>query len=215
MDPKLLQLIEEAVEKGISSQSLLLMLVLVVAVGLAAFLGAYLKKLGEQRAQNEIFDKLLKQLVIQTDATEKIKGNIAKEVATSTERIRGELAKDLATFESTLTENVQFKTEILLPRLEAYKSLWAMTYIVRPTREEPITDAEKIQFTEEMTAWYYKLGNGIFLSLEAGSLWRQARRSLATEDDEAIKESFKTLRTQIKLDIKVYGTEEAGTEIGM
>ena len=59
MDPKLLQLIQEAVEKGLTSRSWLLMLTLVVGAGLAAFLGAYLKKWGEHRQHEEVFDKLL------------------------------------------------------------------------------------------------------------------------------------------------------------
>lgn len=207
-------MIEEAVTKEVTSQNLLLVLIIAVTAGLGAFFGAYLKKMGEQRAQNEIFDKLLGQLVIQTRATEEIKGDIAKEVASSTELVRGGLAKDLAKFESILAEDVQFKVEILLPRIEAYKSLWAMTFVVRPTRKEPITEAEKTQLTEDMTDWYYKTGNGIFLSLEAGKLWRQARRSLSTDDNEATKKVFSTLRTQIKIDIRVYGLEEAETEIG-
>ena len=199
MDPKLLQLIEEAVNKGITSQSWLLMLILVVVAGLTAFLAAYLKKLGEQRAQNKNFEELLQQIDRKTSAIENIKGDIAK---------------DIKKLESTLAEDVQFKTEILLPRINAYKTLWAMTYVVRPTQEEPITDAEKAQLIEDMTAWYYTIGNGIFLSLEAGKLWRQARRSLSSGEDKAIKKIFGTLRTQIKIDIRVYGLKEAEKEIG-
>jgi len=214
MDPKLLQLIQEAVEKGLTSRSWLLMLTLVVGAGLAAFLGAYLKKWGEHRQHEEVFDKLLDQLIVQTRATEDIKGRIAVEIASSTELLKGELANDLATLQASLTEDIQFKTRTLLPRLEAYKSLWAMTYVVRPTRKEPITDREKIQLGDDMTAWYYDTGNGIFLSLEAGKLWRTARRSLSTADDKVITEAFSALHTQLKLDIRVYGLVEAGTELG-
>jgi len=214
MDPKLLELIQEAVEKGLTSRSWSLMLVLIVGAGLAAFLGAYLKKRGEHRAHEEVFDKLLEQLIVQTRATEQIRGGIAAEVASSTENLKGELARDLAALQASLDEDVQFKTGVLLPRLDAYRSLWSMTYVVRPTRKDPILDQEKVQLEADMTTWYYHSGNGIFLSLEAGKLWRAARRTLSSPDDKTIKDAFSELRTRLKLDIKVYGPVEASTELG-
>ncbi len=193
------KLVEDAVEKGLTYQSWFLILVFVLVAGLSVFLRSYLNKKGEQKAHNEIEKQLHVQSVKLISATEEIKGDIAK---------------DLAAFESDLTEKVQVKIEILLPRIEAYKLLWALTYMVRPTRTEAVTDSEKNQIDEEMTKWYYNFGNGIFLSTEAGKLWRQARSSLVTDTDDVIKDKFSSLRTQIKLDVSVYGQEEAETELG-
>jgi hypothetical protein len=187
------------------------MLTLVVCTGLAAFFGAYLKKRGEHQALKEVSTYLLNQ----NSAIESIKGSIAIDVASSTESLKAVIATYLATFQSSLTEAVQFKTGILLPRIEAYKSLWAMTYVVRPTRKDLIADFEKTKLGEDMTAWYYNAGNGIFLSTEAGELWRTARSSLSNlDDDKIIKDAFSDLRTQLKIDIRVYGEVEAEKELG-
>jgi hypothetical protein len=214
VDANLWQLIQEAVEKGITSRSWLLMLTLVVSTGLAAFLGSYLKKRGEHQALKEVSKALRDELIVKTIAIENIKGSIAIAVASSTESLKAVIATDLATFQSSLTEAVQFKTGILLPQIEAYKSLWAMTYVVRPTRKDLIADFEKTKLGEDMTAWYYNAGNGIFLSTKAGELWRTARSSLSNLDDKMIKGAFSDLRTQLKIDIRVYGEVEAETELG-
>jgi hypothetical protein len=117
-------------------------------------------------------------------------------------------------FNAELQKDVYYKTEILLPRLEAYKTLWNLTYGVRPTRQERITEEEKSKLNNELTAWYYECGNGIFLSLKTGKLWRSARRSLSNQSDDQIQNEFSSLRTQLKRDIKVYGKQAARIELG-
>jgi hypothetical protein len=214
MDANVVQLIQEAVEKGITSQRWPFLIILVVGAALAAFLGSYLKKKGEHRAQDEVSEKLLEQLIVQTRATEEIKGNIAAEVGSSTTRLQATMAEQLAKLQATLTQDVQFRIETLLPRLEAYKSLWAMTYVVRPTRNESITEPEKAKLREDMGSWYYNAGNGIFLSLDAGKRWRAARSSLEKLDDDKIKLAFSRLRTQLKVDIQVYEALDAETDLG-
>ena len=214
MDSKMQQLVEEAIDKGLTYQSWILILALVIIAGLSAFINSYLKKKGEQKAHEEIQDQLNDHQFKLISATETLKGDITNQITRSTEYLKLDLAKDLATFESDLAEKIQVKIEILLPRIESYKSLWALTYTVRPTRTEPITDSEKSQLEKDMTNWYYNLGNGLFLSTEAGKLWRQARRSLTTESDDLIKAKFSSLRTQLKLDTSVYGKEDADIQLG-
>ncbi|HEU0050104.1 MAG TPA: hypothetical protein VFQ43_21115 [Nitrososphaera sp.] len=79
MDSESVKLVEQAVADGLASEKWLMLLISLVAAGIGAFFGSYLNKLGEYRAATEHFDELLRQLKIQTKATEEIKGEIAAE----------------------------------------------------------------------------------------------------------------------------------------
>lgn len=210
MDPEPLNLIQDAIEKGLTSRIWLVMLLGLICAGAGAFLGSYLKKMGEQRAIKEKFDEVLQQIAAQTEVTQAIKADFAKDISSFT----ADLSTDLETLKACLQEDLSYKIEVLLPRLDAYKTLWELTYIVRPTRKDRIKDEEKAKLEEDLTSWYYKNGQGIFLSLEAGRLWRSARRSLSSDSDEEIKEAFSALKTQLKTEIKVYGELDAVTELG-
>ncbi len=73
MDAETLKLLQKAIHEGITSASWALLIVAVVAAGLGAFFGSYLKRKGEDTAIRENFTEVLKQLKAQTEVTETIK----------------------------------------------------------------------------------------------------------------------------------------------
>jgi septal ring factor EnvC (AmiA/AmiB activator) len=102
MDSETLKLLRQATTEGLYSASWLLIAISLVAGGIGAYFGAYLKTKAEHRATKEDFAELLKQVESQTRAVETIKGEITEQVTTSTDRFRAELAKDLARFQALL-----------------------------------------------------------------------------------------------------------------
>lgn len=244
MTPELLKLIQQAVENGIAAASWIVLVIAVFGAALGAGFGSYLKRKGENYATKEDFVELLRQVQETTKATEAARLPFLKDLASFTESLRATLTteleahkatlqlasgKDLASFtekiratvsteletlKSQLQEDLYYRTQILTPRLEAYKRLWALTYPVRPTRKDRLTEDEKSTLRDALTGWYYEHGDGICLSLEAGRIWRSARNSLTQDPDEKIKDEFSALKTQLKKDIKVYGEREAEIELG-
>lgn len=80
MNPELLKLIKQAVQEGISEAGWLIMLLGFVSAGIGALIGAYLKKKGEHLATKEDFDELLRQIRVQTKATEEIKAEVQRDL---------------------------------------------------------------------------------------------------------------------------------------
>jgi hypothetical protein len=238
------KLIDDGIKNGITSASWRLIIFSILAAFVGAWVGGYLKKKSEHYATKEDFDELLRQVIETTKATEAIRLEMGeklasfteqrratfateletiratlqlgsgKELSSFTENLRGSIATQLETVRTKLQEDLYYRTEVLLPRLEAYKLLWELTYVVRPTRKDAITQQEKENLRTELTRWYYEKGYGICLSLEAGILWRDARNSLVDQSDDKVKDKFSALRTQLKKDIKVYGELEANFELG-
>jgi hypothetical protein len=240
MTPELLKLIQQAVENGITAASWIVLVLAIVGAALGAGFGSYLKRKFENYATKEDFADLLRQVQATAKATEEAKLPFLKDLASFTESFKATLtadleahkaslqlasAKDLASFteristeletlKSQLQEDLYYRTQILSPRLEAYKRLWALTYPARPTRTDSLTKEEKRALRDALTRWYYENGDGICLSLEAGRMWRSARNSLEEQADKKIKDEFSSLKTQLKKDIKVYGEREAEIELG-
>jgi hypothetical protein len=102
MDPEQYKLIQEAVSKGFASAQWLLILMSLIAAGGGSFLGSYLKKKAENLATKEDFEQFLAQLKKQTEATEKIKGEVTEQTASSIERLRAKLAEPLESFKNQL-----------------------------------------------------------------------------------------------------------------
>lgn len=86
MDPELLKLTKEVLDKGLSFGLWVALFGGLVAAGVGAFAGAYLKKIGELRALDERFDSVMEQLKAQTAATEGIKADFAKDIARHSRR---------------------------------------------------------------------------------------------------------------------------------
>jgi hypothetical protein len=87
MDEQTISLIERAVHEGLTSSSWIILVIIIVGAGIAAFLGSYLAKKGEQHAIKENFDDVLRQVHAQTKTTEEVKREIAKELAHFTQRL--------------------------------------------------------------------------------------------------------------------------------
>jgi hypothetical protein len=92
MDPELVKLIQQAVRDGLTSSAWIVMVTGIIAAGLGAFVGAYLKGKAEHLATKEDFGELLRQMEVQTSATEQIKADVAEKLNTSTERLKAELS---------------------------------------------------------------------------------------------------------------------------
>jgi hypothetical protein len=198
---KQLALLVQAVHEGIASTTWLILVLSLCMSGLGAFFGGYLAKRAEHLATKEDFDDLLSQLKAQT---------------TATEQIRDDFIRPLEAFKSGLLEAVEARTQVILPRVAAYQKLWSATLKLRPTAEEELTPKEKSDLASAITLWYYEEGNGLFLSLEGGRLFRVARSHLLNErsTSDTIREAFSSLRTQMKLDLKVYGEADKEVDLG-
>jgi hypothetical protein len=108
-------------------------------------------------------------------------------------------------------------------RLEAYRALWELMEVARPTRIDedcpverggPLTQGEARSLYRAMTHWYYGSGNGMLLPDETKRVYLEAKRRLAgfaagSEDwmgggERRIRE-LSLLRTQMKVDLAIYG----------
>jgi hypothetical protein len=117
----------------------------------------------------------------------------------------------------------QQRLKIADQRLEAYRALWELMEVARPTRTDednpvekggPLTQKEALSLYKKMTHWYYGNGNGILLPDETKRLYLEAKKRLAgfaagSEDwmgggKRRIRE-LSLLRTQMKVDLAIYG----------
>lgn len=96
-------------------------------------------------------------------------------------------------------------------RAAAYLSLWQLTAEIDAIDGEPVTPERMGQLLNQVTAWYYQQGNGLYLSHQATKLFLGARAMLKgpSPDVTVIKSGFSRLRTQMKEDIGVYTGQEA------
>ena len=106
-------------------------------------------------------------------------------------------------------------------RLDAYRALWDVMHVARPTRltevegGKPLARSEAEGLYEEMTKWYFAEGNGMLLTDQTKSMYLEAKRNLgryATGDDgdwrdegKRVIRQLSLLRTQMKLDLDIYG----------
>jgi hypothetical protein len=101
-DPELAKLFEEAVKNGITSSSWMIIMFTILSGFVGAWCGGYLKKKSEHYATKEDFDELLKQVKDTTSATEAIKLEAGKALASFTEQRRAIFATELETTKATL-----------------------------------------------------------------------------------------------------------------
>jgi len=125
-------------------------------------------------------------------------------------------------------------------RTNAYRELWELTELARPTRlaaEErggdlagkgedglrgtgPITQAEASSLYRSMTHWYFRSGNGMLLPEVTKRLYLEAKRRLGAyavggghdwEREGARRiDELSLLRTQMKSDLAIFGTPYFG-----
>ena len=129
-------------------------------------------------------------------------------VSKDVDALRHELVRQVEKIFDLSNEEFARTTEILVPRLEAYKRLWEISETVNNI-ENQFDTADKETIIKELNSWYFEEGNGIFLSTEASESFRKAIRSLKKSNINDIKSRFSDLRIQLKNDIAVYDEIEA------
>jgi len=120
-------------------------------------------------------------------------------------------------------------------RIQAYAALWALLRVASPTRSEPMSEAERHDLFERVTDWYYTDGNGMVLTDKTRQLYLKTKANLRCSDDELFpaslcaqahrrefgdlerwrselsRQQLSLLRTQMKVDLAIYGKVSAGS----
>ncbi|WP_455209474.1 hypothetical protein [Kaarinaea lacus] len=130
-------------------------------------------------------------------------------VSKDVDALRHELVRQVEKIFDLSNEEFARTTEILIPRIEAYKRLWEISETIN-NAEAQLDTADKETIISELNSWYFEQGNGIFLSTEASESFRKAIRGLKKSNINDIKSRFSDLRIQLKNDIAVY--DELETE---
>jgi hypothetical protein len=129
MDPEIVKLIHQAVQSGLASASWIVMIGGIIAAGIGAWLGSYLKSKGEHLATKEDFDELIRQVSAQTKATETIKAEVAEKLAVSTESLKTELSVWAG-----------FRNDVLKQMWSAHRAVVdAMTNVILRTQQAEAT----------------------------------------------------------------------------
>lgn len=107
--------------------------------------------------------------------------------------------------------NEGIRQKIAEARAAAYLSLWQLTAEIDAIDGSLLTSQRADQLLNQVTAWYYQQGNGLYLSHPATQLFLEARAMLKSPSPEVIslKSGFSGLRTQMKQDIGVYTERQA------
>jgi hypothetical protein len=100
-------------------------------------------------------------------------------------------------------------------RAAAYGQLWSKTDRLAVSKQAPLSFDARTAIFEELTAWYYDEHGALYLSHAATSQFLSARRQLKDRniDDKTLRDSFSTLRTQLKADCGIYTRREAEVEV--
>ena len=129
-----------------------------------------------------------------------------------------ESGRQLELLKSELQKGLQVQIELAKQRQPAYQRLWEMTEVVSPSRETPLTEELRHQFDADLTSYYYRDGNALFLSLEATDRLLKAKKLLRggpEVSDKVIRDAFSDLRTRMKSDLAVYAPGEESRQIGI
>ena len=110
------------------------------------------------------------------------------------------------------------KLQIARDELPAMRTLWELTEAVRFSRSRPIKPEDLRKLKSDLTAWYYKNGNGVFLSSREQKFWRYARHLLDCETPSGqqivkIQDTYSLLRTIIKRKLEIYDDTAATRDI--
>jgi len=124
-------------------------------------------------------------------------------VSRDVDSLRHELIRQVEKIFDMSNEEFGRTTEILIPRLEAYKRLWEISETIQDA-SGALDSAQKSSIVADLNAWYFEDGNGLFLSTEASDIFRIAIRSLKNASLADAKARFSELRIQLKNDIALY-----------
>ncbi len=107
--------------------------------------------------------------------------------------------------------NEGIRQKIAEARAAAYLSLWQLTAEIDAIDGSLLPSQRADQLLNQVTAWYYHQGNGLYLSHPATQLFLEARETLkgSSPDVITLKSRFSRLRTQMKQDIGVYTERQA------
>ena len=115
----------------------------------------------------------------------------------------------------------QHRLRMAEKRLDAYRELWALMAVARPTRLKeydgggPLTRTEAETLYRDTTDWYFGDGNGMLLMEPTKTLYLRVKETLgnysAGEGEDWRTEGLRVmrqlslLRTQMKLDLDIFG----------
>ena len=129
-------------------------------------------------------------------------------VSKDVDALRHELIRQVEKIFDMSDEEFARATEILIPRLEAYKQLWEITESIHDISGS-LEPAVKDNILADLNAWYFENGNGLFLSSNASDILRTAIRAMNTASLSDAKARFSELRVQLKNDIGLYDEIES------
>jgi uncharacterized protein YoxC len=124
-------------------------------------------------------------------------------VSRDVDSLRHELIRQVEKIFDMSNEEFSRTTEILIPRLDAYKRLWEISESIHDATGA-LDASTKSSIIADLNAWYFDDGNGMFLSSEASDIFRIAIRSLKNASLADAKARFSELRIQLKNDIALY-----------
>jgi hypothetical protein len=124
-------------------------------------------------------------------------------VSRDVDSLRHELVRQVEKIFDMSNEEFARTTEILIPRLEAYKRLWEVSESITGASGS-LDTSQKNSITTDLNAWYFEEGNGLFLSNDASDIFLIAIRSLKNASLKDAKARFSELRVQLKNDIALY-----------
>jgi len=124
-------------------------------------------------------------------------------VSRDVDSLRHELIRQVEKIFDMSNEEFGRTTEILIPRLEAYKRLWEISETIQ-NATGALDSSQKDGLIADLNTWYFEEGNGLFLSSEASDIFRIAIRSVKNASLADTKARFSELRVQLKNDIALY-----------
>jgi hypothetical protein len=212
MDPELLKLIHATVKEGVTSVSWTVMIIGLLAAGIGAFLGSYLKRRGEMRATTDNFEELLRQLKAQTEATQAIQGKYATDLS--------KLSNDLSVLAHKRTTRFsEWHSRQITILSELYRRLYRAEEALRPSISD-LTAApiEKSWMLREELRTYFE-ENAVFipdqiwkdvdylLNRLSQVLLRKSSDNIAPEEEKIILDvtgnEIPQLRDNIREQIKI------------
>ncbi len=124
-------------------------------------------------------------------------------VSRDVDSLRHELIRQVEKIFDMSNEEFSRTTEIIIPRLEAYKRLWEISESINDATGA-LDPSAKTSILADLNAWYFEEGNGIFLSSEASDIFKIAIRTLKNASLADAKARFSELRVQLKNDVALY-----------
>ena len=126
-----------------------------------------------------------------------------------------EVASTTETLKAGLDLNNKTRLANAEKRLDAYRLLWGLMEPLSPQSDAALN---RTALETEFRTWYYRAGNGLLLSWEAQDTYLLAtgllRRKVDDVPDATVRDAFSVLRTQMKIDIAVYTSEEGAAQVG-